>query len=333
MASKILVSVIVPVYNAEKYLEKCLTSICHQTLRDIEIIMINDGSQDQSLSILQNFADLDKRITVLDLENSGVSKARNIGIDHANGQFITFVDADDWLEVTMLEELYQACRLTGSNIAKCDLYWQEAEGSRQLHYPSNTYCTFSAIECLNKLFTEIGESHFGFASCKLYEKSFLDMHRLRFDEAMSFAEDTVFLTRAVLKNQSICYVPRQLYYYNVNNESSLTKKAMVNLRNNYDVLYKKLLMELLRAEVYAEVKNSFLNYQFEGLLVILHQSATKQQMKYEMQSFLKAYPDILKVKLINRNMKQFVFLKLIKMNWFSLSSTLIYLNVKKPKVI
>lgn len=159
------------------------------------------------------------------------------------------------------------------------------------------------------------------------------MHRLRFDEAMSFAEDTVFLTRAVLKNQSICYVPRQLYYYNVNNESSLTKKAMVNLRNNYDVLYKKLLMELLRAEVYAEVKNSFLNYQFEGLLVILHQSATKQQMKYEMQSFLKAYPDILKVKLINRNMKQFVFLKLIKMNWFSLSSTLIYLNVKKPKVI
>ncbi|WP_312505247.1 glycosyltransferase [Lysinibacillus sp.] len=333
MASKILVSVIVPVYNAEKYLEKCLTSICHQTLRDIEIIMINDGSQDQSLSILQNFADLDKRITVLDLENSGVSKARNIGIDHANGQFITFVDADDWLEVTMLEELYQACRLTGSNIAKCDLYWQEAEGSRQLHYPSNTYCTFSAIECLNKLFTEIGESHFGFASCKLYEKSFLDMHRLRFDEAMSFAEDTVFLTRAVIKNQSICYVPRQLYYYNVNNESSLTKKAMVNLRNNYDVLYKKLLMELLRAEVYAEVKNSFLNYQFEGLLVILHQSATKQQMKYEMQSFLKAYPDILKVKLINRNMKQFVFLKLMKMNWFSLSSTLIYLNVKKPKVI
>ncbi|MFS0817311.1 glycosyltransferase [Lysinibacillus sp. 1P01SD] len=333
MASKILVSVIVPVYNAEKYLEKCLTSICHQTLRDIEIIMINDGSQDQSLSILQNFADLDKRITVLDLENSGVSKARNVGIDHAKGQFITFVDADDWLEVTMLEELYQACRLTGSNIAKCDLYWQEAEGSRQLHYTSNTYCTFSAIECLNKLFTEIGESHFGFASCKLYEKSFLDMHRLRFDEAMSFAEDTVFLTRAVLKNQSICYVPRQLYYYNVNNESSLTKKAMVNLRNNYDVLYKKLLMELLRAEVYAEVKNSFLNYQFEGLLVILHQSATKQQMKYEMQSFLKAYPDILKVKLINRNMKQFVFLKLMKMNWFSLSSTLIYLNVKKPKVI
>ncbi|WP_445479710.1 glycosyltransferase family 2 protein [Lysinibacillus irui] len=333
MASKILVSVIVPVYNAEKYLEKCLTSICHQTLRDIEIIMINDGSQDQSLSILQNFADLDKRITVLNLENSGVSKARNVGIDQAKGQYITFVDADDWLDVIMLEELYQACRLTGSNIAKCDLYLQEAEGIRQLHYTSNTYCTFSAIECLNKLFTEIGERHFGFASCKLYEKSFLDMHRLRFDEAMSFAEDTVFFTRAVLKNQSICYVPRQLYYYNVTNESSLTKKAMVNLRNNYDVLYKKLLMELLHEEVYTEVKNSFLNYQFEGLLVILHQSSTKQQMKYEMQSFLKAYPDILKVKLINRNMKQFVFLKLMKMNWFSLSSTLIYLNVKKPKVI
>lgn len=333
MAFKVLVSVIVPVYNAEQYLEKCLASICHQTLKDIEIIAINDGSQDRSLSILQKFAQLDQRITVFNRENGGVSQARNVGIEHAKGQYVTFVDADDWLELTMLEELYQACRLTGSHIAKCDLFWQEAEGSRQLHYPANTYRFYNAIECLHKLFTEIGEQHFGFASCKLYEKSFLDLHKLRFDEGMNFAEDTVFLTRAILKNQSICYVPRQLYYYNVTNQCSLTRKAMVHLRHNYDVLYKKLLKELQCGEVYGEVKNSFLNYQFEGLLIILHQSATKQNMKYELQSFLKAYPDILKVKLINRNMKQLVFLKLIKMNWLTLSSTLIYMNVKKPKVI
>jgi glycosyltransferase involved in cell wall biosynthesis len=333
LASKILVSVIVPVYNAEPYLEKCLTSICQQTLKDIEIIVINDGSEDQSLTILQKFAQIDARMTIFTNANSGVSKARNVGIDHANGQYVTFVDADDWLELTMLEELYQACKLTGSAIAKCDLFWQAAEGSRSLYYPSNSYCTYSAIDCLHKLFTEIGETHFGFASCKLYKKSFLDFHRLRFDEAMSFAEDTVFLTRAVIQNQSICYVPRQLYYYNVANESSLTKKAMVHLRHNYDVLYKKLLKELQDGEVYAEVKNSFLNYQLEGLLIILHQSATAQEMKYEIQSFLKAYPDVLKVKLMKRKMKQIIFLKLIKNNWLTLSSTLIYINVKKHQVI
>lgn len=253
----VLVSVIVPVYNAENYLNKCLTSICHQSLKDIEIITINDGSEDQSLTVLQNFAQVDARITVLDTDNGGVSKARNLGMEQAKGQYITFVDADDWLELTMLEELFLACRLTGSNIVKCDLFWQEEIGSRQLYYPSKTYFTYSATACLNKLFTEIGEKHFGFASCKLYKKSFIDLHKLKFDETMNFAEDTVFLTRAVIKNQSICYVPKQLYYYNVGNQNSLTSRAMSNVRNNYDLLYKKLSEELQSGEVYEKVKIAF----------------------------------------------------------------------------
>ncbi|EAZ84765.1 glycosyltransferase [Lysinibacillus sp. FSL M8-0216] len=328
----VLVSVIVPVYNAENYLNKCLTSICHQSLKDIEIITINDGSEDQSLTVLQNFAQVDARITVLDTDNGGVSKARNLGMEQAKGQYITFVDADDWLELTMLEELFLACRLTGSNIVKCDLFWQEEIGSRQLYYPSKTYFTYSATACLNKLFTEIGEKHFGFASCKLYKKSFIDLHKLKFDETMNFAEDTVFLTRAVIKNQSICYVPKQLYYYNVGNQNSLTSRAMSNVRNNYDLLYKKLSEELQSGEVYEKVKNSFLNYQFEGLLVILHQCPAKPQaIKNALQSFLQAYPEVLKVKLMNRKLQQFIFLKLIKMNWLTLSSTLIYMKVKRAK--
>lgn len=328
----VLVSVIVPVYNAENYLNKCLTSICHQSLKDIEIITINDGSEDQSLMVLQNFAQMDVRITVLDIDNGGVSKARNLGMEQAKGQYITFVDADDWLELTMLEELFHACRLTGSNIAKCDLFWQEEMGSRQLYYPSKTYFTYSATACLNKLFTELGEKHFGFASCKLYKKSFIDLHKLKFDETMSFAEDTVFLTRAVIKNQSICYVPKQLYYYNVGNQNSLTSRAMSNVRNNYDLLYKQLIEELQSGEVYEKVKNSFLNYQFEGLLVILHQCPAKPRaIKNALQSFLRAYPEVLKVKLMNRKLQQFIFLKLIKMNWLTVSSTLIYMKVKRAK--
>ncbi|MEY9975907.1 glycosyltransferase family 2 protein [Lysinibacillus sp. RC79] len=336
MESKILVSVILPVYNAEKYLEKCLASICQQTLKNIEIIAINDGSSDQSLMILRKFAKEEARITIFDIPNGGVSKARNLGIEHANGQYVTFVDADDWIEVTMLQELYLACRLTGATIAKCDLFWQETNGSRHLSYLSQACCTYSAVDCLNQLFTEIGERHFGFVSCKLYLKTFLDKHALRFDEDMSFAEDTVFITRAVIKNQAICYVPKQLYHYNVENQNSLTRGTIVNLRQKYDVLYEKLKKELEIGNIYNEIKNSFLNYQFEGLLVILHHIQTntvRQDIKVEIQSFLRKYPDLLKVKLINRNVKQLLFFRLIKMNWLNLSSTLIYANLKKNKII
>ena len=100
------VSVIVPVYNGEKYLTQCLDSIINQTLEDIEIISINDGSEDNSLSILERYASMDNRIKIISTENRGLGAARNSGLELATGEYVAFVDADDWIDKETYEQLY-----------------------------------------------------------------------------------------------------------------------------------------------------------------------------------------------------------------------------------
>lgn len=101
------ISIIVPVYNSSRYLEKCFDSIRDQTYTDFEVIVINDGSTDCSGEICDKYAELDNRFKIIHKENGGVSKARNIGIDNANGEYITFIDSDDWIDVDYLQEFIE----------------------------------------------------------------------------------------------------------------------------------------------------------------------------------------------------------------------------------
>ena len=129
MKSNPLVSVIIPVYNVEKFLPKCLDSVISQTYQNIEIICINDGSKDDSFYILKKHEEDDKRIKIIDIPNNGVSNARNIGLEHAKGDFILFVDADDWLERDCLEKLMATTDTEeGIIIHKCIRYTDMAIG-------------------------------------------------------------------------------------------------------------------------------------------------------------------------------------------------------------
>ena len=114
-----LISVIIPVYNVEKYLRKCLDSVCNQSYKRLEIILVDDGSTDGSGAICDEYAYTDKRIRVVHKENGGLSDARNVGLDHATGQYIGFVDSDDFIEFDMYEKLYTACVLWGADISLC----------------------------------------------------------------------------------------------------------------------------------------------------------------------------------------------------------------------
>ena len=118
------VSVIVPVYNVEKYIKKCLESLVNQTLRDIEIIVVNDGSQDKSKEIIAEYVRKYPNIVYVEKENGGLSDARNYGMKYAKGDYIAFVDSDDYVDTTMYEKMYNKAVEEKADYVECDFYWE-----------------------------------------------------------------------------------------------------------------------------------------------------------------------------------------------------------------
>ena len=125
------VSIVVPIYNVEKYLQRCLESLINQTFSNIEIIALNNGSTDKSLDILKYYAYQDKRLLVINNENIGVSKARNIGIKKAKGKYIVFVDSDDWIDANMIEALHEAIIDNNCDLAICTYVREFANHSKE----------------------------------------------------------------------------------------------------------------------------------------------------------------------------------------------------------
>lgn len=125
-----LVSIIIPIYKVEQYLIDCIQSVCSQTYKNIEIILVDDGSPDNCGKICDDYAKMDKRISVIHKENGGLSDARNKGIDIARGDYITFVDSDDYVETTFIEDLYNAIEKTNSDISICNINVVDENGKK-----------------------------------------------------------------------------------------------------------------------------------------------------------------------------------------------------------
>ena len=197
------VSVIIPVYNAEQYLSKCLDSVCNQTLKDIEIICIDDCSTDGSLSILKQFQRLDKRIKVIKPDkNSGVSVARNIGIKQAYGRYFSFIDADDFLETDMLEKLYTKAKETGADIVIGRLV--------EIGYDS-TEVQRTEVE----LVTKYKDKFFAAAAFTpaIYSSELITKNNIKFPEGVILGEDILFLAKAVIAANIVEAVPDAKYFY------------------------------------------------------------------------------------------------------------------------
>lgn len=337
MGSEILVTVIIPVYNAAPYLKKCLASICQQTLKPIEIIAINDGSTDDSLSILHQLALQDQRIIIHNKSNGGVSHARNIGINEARGQYVTFVDADDWVEPFMLERLYSAIQKTETEIVKCDVFVDGKNDGNRLNYPSTANELFDPQKCLHLLFTEFHEKHFGFACCKLYSKAFLDQFEIRFEEDMNFSEDVLFIIKAITKSTAICYVPQQLYHYNVLPQQSLTRSYSKNEREKYDVIYERIRETLVAENIFTSIETSFNGYVFSGLVnLTFHMQGSPykgldllKEIKEEIVSFVHDYPHVLELNPIKFSWKKKLYYQLLKKNAISTLAFFIFLSMRK----
>ena len=149
------VSIIVPIYNAEKYLERCLDSLISQSFRDIEILAINDGSIDRSLEILKRYESIDNRIKIINNSNVGVSETRNIGIMESKGEFIVFVDSDDWIDKDMIEKMYKFMTNEKSDMVICTYIREFREYSKEKKFNLPEINIYENEQVKNDLFRKL----------------------------------------------------------------------------------------------------------------------------------------------------------------------------------
>jgi len=200
------VSVIIPVFNTEKYLQRCLDSVCNQTLSDIEIICINDASTDNSLEILKEYQKEDERIKIIDLnKNQGAGYSRNRGIEIAKGEYIGFVDSDDFIDLDFYEKLYKKAIETGADVVKSNLNYTECGITTEEYYNVKNVRENKLL--LNHLPTTI------------IRKVFLIDNKIFYPEDLKCAEDSVIETKIALKANKIEIESTVCYYYARRNES------------------------------------------------------------------------------------------------------------------
>ena len=247
------ISVIVPVYNVEQYLPRCIDSILAQTFTDFELLLIDDGSRDNSGKICDEYAEKDSRIRVFHKENGGVSSARNVGLDNTCGEYVSFIDSDDWIGPSFLQELItgQADLIIGG---KVNVGYKTGE----TRYKPNLYIKNDISECLQKvLLDDLFRVPWG----KLYRKRIIDVHKLRFDSYMKIAEDTAFVQSFLFYCDVLQFVDSCSYFYNVQVTSKykLTSEGLLYTHEKLIGIYNQLAARFIFTnESYVRFVNSYL---------------------------------------------------------------------------
>lgn len=221
----IKVSVIVPVFNTEKYLEKCLNSLINQTLQDIEIICINDGSTDKSADIIKKFANKDSRFKLINQENKKQGAARNTGMKIAKGEYIGFVDSDDWVDLEYYEKLYNAAKRHNFDIAlgtnvrvKKNINKKRLNITKEKEYTSIQEKFDVNIQWKNPCPTN-----------KIYKRDLFLKHNITWPEGV-YCEDRIFTLKAVYFANGIVSVPNVNYYYFNNPNSTVNNQKIKHFK-------------------------------------------------------------------------------------------------------
>lgn len=209
------ISIIVPNYNNEKYIYDCLDSLVNQTYKDLEIIVIDDGSTDSGYEIIKEFAEKDKRIIAKKQSNQGASGARNRGLELATGELIGFVDGDDYCRKDMFEKIADVLVRNNADIAICSMTWKEKEPARVHEYQ------FSNVDSILEM--DKGDLFMGHMCNKLYKRTLFD--NLRFNESVKSLEDLLINHYLMFKSDKVVFFDDGLYYYRPNPNSSLRTKT------------------------------------------------------------------------------------------------------------
>lgn len=282
------ISIIVPIYNVEKYLERCIESLIAQTYNHIEIILVNDGSKDNSLEICREYEARDSRIIVIDKENEGVAIARNTGIDKAKGEYVAFIDPDDWAEPEMYESLLKQIKKWQSPVCLCNFYKDTKRRSQPKYFEFEEEVLkgeeiqeqlinnmIGMPDLLPKYVYVMGSVWRG-----LYSRAFLNEHHLRFVPKLTIMEDLVFMVQVLLKCHKVAidqgvwyhYVQHansalhsyngqlwedQLVVYELLEESMSEANLEEEMRNRLDIRYIGMVLTAIKNETYARKEGDF----------------------------------------------------------------------------
>lgn len=229
------VSVIIPIYNTEQEVDRCLRSICNQTYKALEIICIDDGSTDRSGQIADSFAQNDCRIKVIHQVNGGESNARNMGLKVASGAYIAFCDCDDWIDENMYEVLVQALEKESLDVAIASWYKETGMLTQEIKNKLPvTDAVFGRDELLKYLYMRDSYRGFSYMWDKLYRKEILrdrEGKLLLFDETLQLGGDVLYLAEIALNINRAKYVDRAFYHYNQRQESGCHTKDVHKLRD------------------------------------------------------------------------------------------------------
>lgn len=262
------ISVIVPVYNVEKYLDKCLSSLVKQTLKDMEIIVVNDGSTDKSQEIIDNYAKKYKNVISIVKENGGVSEARNLGLKKASGEYIGFLDSDDWVEKDMYKKMYQKAKSGNFDVVACDT---------QAIYPNEKSYISSNIKRDNVSNKELMIDAYAVIWNKIYKREIIK--GIEFKKGMNFCEDVEFLYMVYSKIKTIGVIKEPLHNY-LQREGSLTyvyDKKLYQLIDAMDDIIKFYKENDLYKEYKPELEYTYVRYLYATFVKRIAKTKNKKE--------------------------------------------------------
>ena len=246
------VSIIVPIYKAEETLLRCLDSLKAQTFTDFEVLMVDDGSPDRCGEMIDDYAQKDNRFKGFHKENGGVSSARQFGIDHAIGEYTIHADPDDWVEPTMLEELYGKAKEENADMVLCDYYINTKDRET---YVKQEPISLECNSLLKELFTRIHGSCWN----KLIKKSIYDQYKVSFPIQLSFCEDQYVIASFWKHDIKVAYVGKAYYHYVRTDEMNSLSRQYSEKQYQQDIVGRDRFVELLNGTTACKVAQSSKN--------------------------------------------------------------------------
>lgn len=277
------ITLIVPVYNVEKWLPQCMDSLVGQTLKDIEILCVNDGATDNSLKILESYAAQDKRIRIISQKNAGQGAARNRGIREAKGTYVAFVDSDDWLDLAYCEKMYEAACNADAELVICQTHLYDDKTKREFEQEAwQDIPLFSQFQ--NKVFSfEDTKQYYFNQICgapwnKIYKTDFLRKNDLFFPEGIKYEDYPYFFKMYIcVKRAVLC--PHKLYFYRCNRIGS---DATDIRKNGFSFLshFNAIEQTLKKHGRYQEMRYRFLQMKIMGLLYWLDKTPRRFKKEF-----------------------------------------------------